>query len=67
MSDEKTQADPQQAKTASEEQPPWSMPFPEMMAKMMARCGCRPDQMDMNWAAYCCDMFAAKKEDPKKA
>ncbi len=66
MSEEKTQANSQQAKTASEEQSPWTMPFPEMMAKMMARCGCRPEQMSMMWTT-CCGKPAEKKEDPKTA
>jgi hypothetical protein len=36
MAEAKTQTDPPQTKTASEEQLAWRMPFPEMMAKMMA-------------------------------
>lgn len=66
MSAEKTQADPQQAKTASEEPSAWTMPFPEMMAKMMARCGCRLEQMSARWAA-CCGKQPEKKENSKTA
>ena len=66
MPDEKTTADPQPAKTASEEQSEWCMPFPEMMAKMMAYCGCRPGQTGIKWAS-CCDTPAEKKQTPKEA
>lgn len=66
MSNEKTQADPQQAKTASEEASAWTMPFPEMMAKMMAYCGCRPEQMK-TMGATCCGRPVEKKENPKTA
>ncbi len=65
MSEEKTSTDPQQAKTASEEQPGSTMPFPEMMAKMMARCGCHPEQMG-KWA-ICCETSHEKKQDKTSA
>lgn len=67
MSDEKTQADPQQAKTPNSEEPStWTMPFPEMMAKMMTCCRCRPEQMKTMWAT-CCGSPAEKKENPETA
>jgi hypothetical protein len=64
MSDKKTQADPQQAKAASEEQSAWTMPFSEMMEKMMAHCGCRPEPIKAMWPTCCC-MPAEQKEDQK--
>jgi hypothetical protein len=62
MSDEKSQADTQQANTDGQAQTAWAMPFQEMMEKMMARCGCRPEQMGATWAE-CCGMSPEKKSD----
>ena len=66
MSDKKTQADDQQAKATGKAQTMGTMSFPEMMEKMMAGCGCRPEQMSAMWAA-CCGMPAEQKEDQKTA
>ncbi len=69
MSDKKTQTDDRQAKATGKTQTAGTMPFSEMMEmmeKMMAGCGCRPDQMSAMWAA-CCGMPAEQKEEQKTA
>ncbi len=69
MSDKKTQTDDRRAKAAGKTQTAGTMPFSEMsemMAKMMAGCGCRPEQMGAMWAA-CCGMPAEQKEEQKTA
>ncbi len=69
MSDKKTQTDDQKAKATGKTQTAGTMPFSEMMErmeKMMAGCGCRPEQMSGMWAA-CCGMPADQKEEQKTA
>ncbi len=66
MSDDKSQADARQAKTNGEAHQGGAMPFVEMMEKMMAQCGCRWEQMGMQWAS-CCDVPPEKKEGPTGA
>ena len=66
MSDKKTQTDDRQAKASGKTQTAGTMPFSEMMKKMMAGCGCRPEQMSAMWAA-CCSMPAEQKEEQKTA
>ncbi len=66
MSDKKTQTDDQRAKATGKTQTSGTMPFLEMMEKMMAGCGCRPEQMGAMWAA-CCGMPAEQKEEQKTA
>ncbi len=62
MSDEKSQANDQQAKTDGEAQPGWAKAFQEMMEQMMAHCGCRPEQMSAMWTT-CCGQPVEKKAD----
>ena len=66
MPDKKTQADDPKAKATGKTQTAGAMPFSEMMEKMMAGCGCRPEQMSAMWAA-CCGIPAEQKEDQKTA
>ncbi len=66
MSDKKTQTDDQKAKATGKTHAAGAMPFSEMMEKMVAGCGCRPDQMSAMWAA-CCGMPAEQKEEQKTA
>jgi len=69
MPDQKTQTDDQKAKATGKTQTDGTMPFSEMMEemeKMMAGCGCRPEQMSAMWAA-CCGMPAKQKEEHKTA
>jgi len=62
MSDEKPQADARQAKTDGKAHEAWAMPFQEMMEKMMAHCGCHPEQMGAMWAE-CCGKATENKPD----
>ncbi len=66
MPDKKTQTDDQQAKATGKTHAAGTMSFSEMMEKMMAGCGCRPEQMSAMWAA-CCGMPAEEKEEQKTA
>ncbi len=66
MSDKKTQTEDQHTKTTGKTHAAGTMPFAEMMEKMMTGCGCRPEQMSAMWAA-CCGMPVEEKEEQKTA
>jgi hypothetical protein len=51
MPDEKTNKEAQDTKAADDSPAAKSTPFQKMKAKMMMRCGCRPEQMRAMMAA----------------
>jgi len=66
MPEEKTGAGSERAKTEKGESPFWTMPFPEMMAEWMTRCGCRVEPTGVAWAG-CCGWSPEKKQDQNRA
>ena len=61
MSDEKTPPDTGPTDPNETAHTAWSMPFQEMMEKMMAGCDCRPEDMASLWGA-CCGLPREKKQ-----
>ncbi|CAG0990147.1 hypothetical protein ANRL3_02717 [Anaerolineae bacterium] len=61
MSDKKTQPDTGPTNPDETAHTAWSMPFQEMMEKMMADCDCRLEDMASLWGA-CCGTSREKKK-----
>jgi hypothetical protein len=61
MADDKKNHEAQDSKTADEAATTTAVPFPKIMSKLMAWCGCRPERMQAMMAA--CFPLVQKESD----